>query len=131
VTTYEPQTARQTLVRIRAGVEPWLAIGDLLDDWRRADHVTRARIIEEPLDQATSDDDQRWAVFIVAAVDQLAWESEPRIEPPAWVRDTRYVLSEPWFLLPGWRLRMHQLVDTPAAFKRRNIFGGDRIMSRV
>lgn len=78
-----------------------------------------------------SDDHSRWAAFVAATVDQLAWESTPRIEPPAWVRDEAYMLQEPWFLLPGWMLRMHQLVDTPAAFKRRNIYGGDRIISRV
>ncbi len=131
MTAYRPQTARQTLARVHSGVDAWIAIGDLLDDWRRADPSTRSRMIEEPMAEATSDDELRWAAFIAAAVDQLAWESQPRIEPPDWVRDARYILREPWFLLPGWRLRMHQLVDTPAAFKRRNIFGGDRIISRV
>jgi hypothetical protein len=131
MTAYRPQTARQTLARIQAADDAWIAIGDLLDDWRRADPSTRCRMINEPMAEAASDDELRWAAFIAAAVDQLAWESQPRIEPPDWVRDARYVLPEPWFLLPGWRLRMHQLVDTPAAFKRRNIFGGDRIMSRV
>jgi hypothetical protein len=88
-------------------------------------------MIAEPLEPAASPSEHRWAAFVAAAVDQLAWEAEPRIEPPAWVREDRFVLAEPWFLLPGWRLRMHQLVDTPAAFKRRNIFGGDRIIARV
>lgn len=74
---------------------------------------------------------ERWATFVAAAVDQLAWESEPRIEPPEWVSDDNYVLDEPWFLLPGWRLRMHRLVDRPGAFKRRSIHGVDRILSRV
>ena len=40
-------------------------------------------------------------------------------------------VNEPWFLYPGWRLRAWQLVDTPAAFKSRNIFGGDRILARA
>ena len=131
MTEYRPQTARQTLVRIQAGDDAWIAIGDLLDDWRRAAHATRGRMIEEPMAEASSKSERRWAAFIAAAVDQLAWESEPRIDPPDWVRDARYILSEPWFLLPGWRLRMHQLVDTPAAFTRRNIYGGDHIISRV
>jgi len=88
-------------------------------------------MIEEPLGLADDEAERRWAAFIAAAVDQLCWESRPRIAPPVWVIDETYVLAEPWFLLPGWRLRMHQLVDTPAAFKRRNIYGGDRIISRV
>jgi len=47
------------------------------------------------------------------------------------VNGDEFVLPRPRFLYPGWRLRMHQLVDTPAPFKRRNIYGGDRILSRV
>jgi hypothetical protein len=131
VSDYTPQTARETLERIQAGTRPWVAIGDLLDDWRRVDDARRRAMIEEPLGSTDTLEQHRWAAFIAAAVDQLAWEADPRIEPPAWVRDRRYVLPEPWFLLPGWRLRMHQLVDTPAAFTVRNIYGGDRIIARV
>jgi hypothetical protein len=131
VSAYRAQTAHGTLARVRAGTAPWVAVGDFLDDWRRADAATRRRMVAEPLGPTSSDDEHRWAALIAAAVDQLAWEADPRIEPPAWVRDVRYVLPEPWFLLPGWRLRMHQLVDTPAAFKRRNIYGGDRLILRV
>ena len=40
-------------------------------------------------------------------------------------------IPEPWFLYPGWRLRAMQLVDTPAPFKARNIFGGSGILDRV
>jgi hypothetical protein len=36
-----------------------------------------------------------------------------------------------WFLYPGWRLRAWQLAETPVPFRMRNIFGGDRILSRV
>jgi hypothetical protein len=127
----QSQSARATMERIQHGDGPWIALGDFLDDWRRADRSERLVMIDEPLEPTDSDAEHRWAAFIAAAVDQLAWESQPRIEPPDWVRDPRYVLAEPWFLVPGWRLRMHQLVDTPAAFKRRNIFGGDRVISRV
>ena len=128
---YRPQSARETFRRVLAGTAPWVAIGDFLDDWRRSDAPARQRMVEQPLDVPGDVQQLRWAAFIAAAVDQLAWEARPRIRPPAWAIDTRYVLPEPWFLLPGWRLRMHQLVDTPAAFKRRNIYGGDRILSRA
>jgi hypothetical protein len=131
VSGHQAQTGRQTLDRIRAGTGAWVAIGDFLDDWGRCDSGERRQLIAECLAETGSVEEHRWAAFIAAAIDQLAWEAEPRIEPPAWVRDTRYVLARPWFLLPGWRLRMHQLVDTPAAFKRRNIYGGDRIISRL
>ena len=129
--SYRSQSARETLARIQGGTHPWVSIGDLLDDWRRSDADVRQGIIEEPLGPPTTEEELRWAALIAAAIDQLTWEAQPRMMPPAWVADEAYVLKEPWFLLPGWRLRMHQLVDTPGAFKRRNIYGGDRIISRA
>lgn len=131
MTGYQPQTAYDTLARVLGGTDPWVAIGDPIDDWHRADEAGRNRMVAQALGPVQSDDHSRWAAFVAATVDQLAWESTSRIDLPAWVRDKAYVLPEPWFLLPGWKLRMHQLVDTPVAFKLRNIYGGDRIISRV
>ena len=56
--------------------------------------------------------------------------SGPRIPTPSWAMSRRYVLAQPSFLLSGEALRMHQLVETPAASTVRNIFGGNRILSR-
>lgn len=128
--SYRPQTAYETFQRICSGTDPWVAVGDLVDDWHRSDRIEREEMIRQPLGPAPTGL-ERWAAFIAATVDQLGWDTEPHIPPPAWVNDEAYVLDRPWFLLPGWRLRMHQLVDTPGAFKRRNIYGGDRILSRV
>ena len=84
-------------------------------------------VIEEPELDASSAV-PRWPARIAAAVDWLATTSEPRIPTPSWAMSRRYILAELWFLLPGEALRMHQLVDTAAAFTVRNIFGGDRIL---
>lgn len=127
-----PQTARQTMTRIIYGMAPWVAIGDFVDDWDRGDAIAREQMIHEPLARTDSEELRRWAALIAAAVDWLAWNAEPeRVTPPAWVYGDEYILPRPWFLYPGRRLRMHQLVDTPSPFKRRNIYGGDRILSRV
>lgn len=126
------RSARGTLIRIVDGTAPWVAIGDFLDDWNRSDYDARDQMIREPLSSTDSEELARWAALIAAAVDWLAWTAEPdRITPPAWVDAPEFILPRPWFLYPGWRLRMHQLVDTPAPFKRRNIYGGDRILARV
>lgn len=132
MTRYVPHSARQTLTRIMDGTAPWVAIGDFVDGWNRGGRSTREQMIHEPPSATDSAELLRWAALIAAAVDWLAWNAEPeRITPPAWVNGDEYILPRPWFLYPGWRLRMHQLVDTPAPFKRRNIYGGDRILSRV
>jgi hypothetical protein len=44
------------------------------------------------------------------------------LRPPRWTRDPCYVLEEPWFSIPGRRLRTHLLLDTPDEFRNRNLF---------
>jgi hypothetical protein len=125
------ETASGALGRIRAGTTGWVAIGDFVDAWRRADPAERRAIVVTPPDDEDVAAEPRWAALIAASVDWLSATSDEPLPPPAWAMSRRFVLDEPWFLIPGLALRMHQLVDTPAAFKVRNIFGGDRILFRV
>ena len=80
---------------------------------------------------AVARETRRWACLVAAAVDYLGRSSQPPVDVPKWALSPDTVLDEPWFLIPGTSLRMDQLVNTPAAFKTRNIFGGERILSRV
>jgi hypothetical protein len=125
---YERQTAADTFRLIVRGVDPWLAFGQFLDDWRGADAAQRAGLIDEPLPDAPPEF-VRWGALIAAAVDYLCAQ-EGRLAP-SWTGRGVYRLAEPWFLYPGWRLRAWQLATTPVPFRMRNIFGGDRILSRV
>lgn len=125
---YQRQTAAATLRLIARGTDPWLALGQFLDDWRGADPVQRPRLVSEPLPEV-SPAYRRWAALLAAAVDWLC--AQERLPSPAWVNRPEYRLPEPWFLYPGWRLRAWQLAETPVPFRMRNIFGGDRILARV
>lgn len=124
------QTAAVTIARIASGTSGWIALGDFVDDWRRSTASERPALIRD-VPSWPEGESQRWAALVAAAVDALASASEPRVAVPDWVRSRRTVLSEPWFLTPGSAIRMHLLVDTPAPFSARNIFGGDRILSRA
>jgi len=126
--TYQAQTAAATLRLIADGVDPWLALGQFLDDWRRTGPTHRRSLIGEPLPDVSAKH-RRWAALLAAAVDSLC--SQDRVVPPPWTSRPEYRLSEPWFLYPGWRLRAWQLAETPVPFRMRNIFGGDRILARV
>lgn len=125
---YQPQTAAATVRLISDGVDPPLAVGQFLDDWRRLDPADRPRLASEPPAAATSPH-LRWAALLAAAVECLC--AHGGLPFPSWTSRPEYRLAEPWFLYPGPRLRAWQLVDTPAAFKARNIFGGGRILDRV
>lgn len=125
---HQPQTAAETMEIIAGGEDPWLALGQFLDDWRGSDRSQRPRLVSEPLPDV-SPEYHRWAALLAAAVDWLCVQEQ--LPVPAWTRNPEYRLKEPWFLYPSWRLRAWQLAETPVPFRMRNIFGGDRILARV
>ena len=125
---YQPQSAAQTLERIIGGTAPWQAVGQFIDDWRRALLAERPALCEEPLPSAPAQH-ARWAALLAATVESLC--AQDGLTFPSWTSRSEYRLPEPWFLYPGWRLRAWQLFETPVPFRMRNIFGGDRILSRV
>jgi hypothetical protein len=128
IARYQPQTATATLQRIDDGTDPWVALGDFLDDWRRTPSTERPGLVTAPL-QPVSEPNARWAALISGAVEWLC--AQDGLEFPSWTGRPEYRLPEPWFLYPGGRLRAWQLFETPVAFRVRNIFGGDRILDRV
>ena len=111
------------------GNTPWIAIGDFLDDWRRTPVGHRRELVTDPIAPAPTPDLQKWAAFCAAMVEWLCWQDG--LAFPGWTNQDSYNLQEPWFLYKGWRLRAWQLATTPAPFKMRNIFGGDRMLDRV
>lgn len=128
VPNYQPQTAGSTLRLIESGVDPWIPIGQFLDDWHGTEPAQRPELVHEPLPDASAEN-QRWAAFLAATVDALC--AQEGLPAPSWTSRSEYRLPEPWFLYPGWRLRAWQLAETPVPFRMRNIFGGDRILSRA
>ena len=123
------QTIAETFERICGGATPWVAIGDFLDDWRRSSVEHRYELVEIPIAPAPTADLQHWAAFCAAMVEWLCWQDG--LPFPAWTNQENYHLAEPWFIYEGRRLRAWQLVTTPAPFKMRNIYGGDRMLDRV
>ena len=124
------QTIAETFERICNGTTPWVAIGDFLDDWRRSSIQDRFELVESPIASAApTPETQQWAAFCAAMVEWLCWQDG--LPFPAWTSQEKYNLPEPWFLYKGRRLRAWQLVTTPAPFKMRNIYGGDRMLDRV
>ena len=128
---WQAQTIAETFQRIcdMNGNTPWVAIGDFLDDWRRTPVEHRRELVTEPITSAPTSDLQKWAAFCAAMVEWLCWQDD--LAFPGWTKQDIYNLQEPWFLYKGWRLRAWQLATTPAPFKMRNIFGGDRMLDRV
>ncbi|CAB1129510.1 conserved protein of unknown function [Candidatus Hydrogenisulfobacillus filiaventi] len=126
-TTYRPQPlARAWQAVVEGRLDPHIALGDFLDDWRRAPSTDRALLIVDPIPDSADPTVHRWGAFAAALVEHLT-RTEGLPTPP-WAFDERWVLPEPWFMLGRGALWAWQMVATPPAWKRRRIFGGDETM---
>ncbi|HLB11740.1 MAG TPA: hypothetical protein VJO15_02160, partial [Dehalococcoidia bacterium] len=70
VPEYQAQTAADTLRLIAGGADPWLALGQFLDDWNGIDPAQRSTLVSEPLPEV-SPEYLRWAALLAAAADWL------------------------------------------------------------
>ncbi len=123
-------SAAEGFQRIKQGENPWVALGDFLDDWRRSRREDRLSLLEQPLEEATTPEELRWAALFAAAAEQLC--TLEQFPQPAWISASRYYLSEPWY--PEARTENLQRLlreTTPEIFKQHNVFGGEDILSRV
>lgn len=126
------QTMAFTYQEICQGEQPWVALGNFMNDWfdykkeRRSELVAMPLTLSEPL----TDELFRWAVFCTASVEYLCKRYE--VSCPSWVRNSTYCLSEPWFDAPMAHkpeVRGHLIQQTPEPFTRRNIYCGNRMFN--
>ncbi len=122
---YRWHTIEETFKQIRNKETPWVAIGNFLNDWWAYAIAHRKEMVETPLPPATTPTMHRWAAFCAAMVEWLC--EQDGIPCPAWTKQECYILREPWFFYRRWDSRAWLLATTPAPFKMRNIFGGDRM----
>lgn len=125
------QTMAETFDRIRnVPSEPWVALGDFLDDWRRSEREDRSELVGYPTGAAGDERElQRWAAFCAATAEWLCWQDQ--LTFPEWTSNATYHVQEPWFLYAGDLLKPWQLATTPTPFRMRKIFGGDHMLDRV
>lgn len=123
-------SAAESFERIIRKEDPWVALGDFLDDWRRSNHEDRSVLVSQPLAEASTLEELRWAALFAATVEQLC--SLENLPLPSWATAPRYYLSEPWYLgVRTENLRRLQEESTPEIFKRHNVFGGENLLYRV
>lgn len=81
---WKRQTMIETFERIRQKPEqPWVAIGDFLNDWRRSVREDRLELVQVPIEAAGSVLElQQWAAFCAATVEWLCWQDE--LPFPSW-----------------------------------------------
>ncbi len=112
--------------------EPWIALGNFLNDWFDYAMDQRDELVAAPLSmpQEPNQYQWRWAAFCAASVDYLC--ARFSVPCPTWVSLPIYTLPEPWFDAPMAHkpeVRTYLLHHTPEPFTRRNIYCGDRVFA--
>ena len=126
--TYTPQTAVMTMARIAAGVDPWIAYRDFLEDWTYLPASRIEMTTAEPRWRVASD--RRWAALLAATIEALC--DRDNVPAPAWIHDPTYRLATPWYLYEGaGRIKNWMRETTPPPFASRNIWSGNRLLSRI
>jgi hypothetical protein len=80
---YVPQTAVETMARIAAGVDPWVAFRDFLEDWTYLPASRPELAAGRP--PFTNEEERRWATLLAAAVVALC--ARDGLIAPGWARE--------------------------------------------
>ena len=126
------QTMAFTYQEICQGEQPWVALGNFMNDWFDYAKDRRAELVAAPLSlpERASDEVFRWAVFCTASVEYLC--EHYGVPCPSWIHDPVYALPEPWFDAPMAHkpeVRAYLAQQTPEPFTRRNIYCGNRMFA--
>lgn len=124
------QTMAVAYAEICQGEEPWVALGNFMNDWFDFAKDRREQLVKDPLVyvEPCLSDLQRWAAFCAASVEWLC--EKYGVNCPTWVQNPCYSLTQPWFDSPGAHkphVRERLIQQTPEPFTRRNIYCGNRM----
>lgn len=125
---YLPQTSVDTMARIAAGVDPWIAFRDFLEDWTYLPESRAGLAAGRP--PFATEEQRRWAALLAASIEVLC-AREGLVVPP-WTGEPCFRLDEAWYLYEGTgRIREWLRETTPPEFASRNIWSGDRLLRRT
>ncbi|HEX4206429.1 MAG TPA: hypothetical protein VHZ51_19970 [Ktedonobacteraceae bacterium] len=128
----ELQTISLSYKEICEGEDPWIPLGNFMNDFFGNFPDQRAELVKDAIQmpQAPTIELQRWAVFCAASVEYLCQKYD--VPCPAWANNSIYTLAEPWYYSLGAhkpRVRERLTRETPEPFIRRNIYCGNRIFA--
>jgi len=126
------QTMALTYQEIVQGEEPWVAMGNFMNDWFAYAKDKRTQLVAEPviLTGEANTDNIYWATFCTASVEWFCDRYE--VPCPSWVHAVSYRLLKPQFDFPCEykpEVRAWLIQQTPEPFSRRNIYCGNRMFA--
>ncbi|HEX3625662.1 MAG TPA: hypothetical protein VH280_09570 [Verrucomicrobiae bacterium] len=67
--------------------------------------------------------------YLAATAEWLSWKFD--LTPPSWIFDPSRALRRPWFASTLSALRAVLLIESPAAFRSRNLFISENALTRA
>jgi len=104
------------------------SIAEFLDEFYAEPLAERLREEPRSLTEEMADDGLADA-YLAGIADHLS--RRYRLTPPAWISGPGRKLANPWFALKSHGGRMAMLIESPAAFRERNIFISANALSRA
>ncbi len=128
----ELQTIQVSFREICEGEDPWLPLGNFMNDFFGNFPDRREELVKDPIQEPedATPDQHRWIVFCTASVEYLC--QKYAVPCPDWVHSLAYTLEEPWYYSLGAdkpHVRERLTRETPEPFTRRNIYCGTRIFA--
>lgn len=117
------KTIKEVSLEIEAGGVPRMLIGEFIDDFNHACREEKERLTADvPVILAR----EHLRVYLAAVVDHLCHRDQVRV--PEWTAD--FSLKSPKFY-GGDALKAVLLLESPVAFRRRNLFVSSNAVMRV
>ena len=124
------QTMAYSYREICQGEQPWIALGNFMNDWFDNKKNRRPELVAEPMimPENPTRKQRKWAAFIAGSVEDLC--GRYGIPCPEWIHDPQYVLDKAWwYYAKNIRYaseRKERIAKTPESYKRRHVYCGDR-----
>jgi hypothetical protein len=113
-------TITEVAAKLFKGENPCITIGEFLCDWRHNPDEIRQGLIKESLPQASTYDEQRWAAFCAAIVEELCVRAS--LASPDWTQEPSYFLPDPWYYRFEKSQRCWLISKDLEPFVHRNIY---------
>lgn len=111
-----PNSLSQIASRTLAGQSFEYELADFLHEFQRRGDLSM--LLDEP--ESLRKHNPIYDAYLAAVAAHLA--ARLKTSAPPWTRAPGRILREPWFANPGRHMRALLLVESPAAFRERNLF---------
>jgi len=126
--SHRPKTIAQVAAQALDAESLGYSIPEFLDEFYS--EPSPDRLADEPMRlKELLGDDGLADAYLAGIADHLS--RMYKLRPPAWVSGPGRILANPWFAMKSHGGRMCMLIESPPAFRERNIFISANALSRV